>query len=95
MVTIQIIIVKKVRKNRAKEKLQLEQLKKDYTRWKILNVTVGNIIGALNAKGGEVIVQTLVGGYEDVTHTECIVTNVIRYVNNERIRQLVFFTLSQ
>ena len=46
ILSIEIAIVVKIRKNRAQKHLESEKLKKDFRRWKIFNIALGNILAA-------------------------------------------------
>ena len=47
IISIEIAIVLKVKKNRAQQDLESEKLKKDFIRWKIFNVAIGNVFSSL------------------------------------------------
>lgn len=87
MVAINLVIVKKFSKDSSKDELNLEQKRKI---WKIFNIAIGNIQTNLNTRGGEIIIQKLAGDYIDVRHEECILPSGIQYVNNDRLRKLVY-----
>ena len=94
MLAIDIIIIVKGKKNQAKKKLQSEdqseRWKKKCQRWKIFHLATGNLLAALETRGGEDIVVSLVETYVEVLHPQCIVGKGLRYVNNERLRKIVY-----
>lgn len=45
----------------------------------------------LNSRGGEIIVEKLADDYTDVTHENCILPSDVQYVNNDRLRKLIFY----
>lgn len=47
MIAIDIAIIVKVKKSRAKKKLQSEQLKEKCKQWKIFHIATGNLTAAL------------------------------------------------
>jgi hypothetical protein len=89
MIVIDIVIIVKVKKNRAKRKLESAQLKKKCKRWEIFHIATGNLIAALNVKGGQDVLTHLIEDYIEVTHPNCLVGKGLRYVNNERLRKIV------
>lgn len=93
MLTIDIAIIVKVKRNRAKKKLKLEQseqLKKKFKQWKIFHIATGNFIAALQIRGGENILVALVEDYIKVVHPNCIVGKGLLYVNNDRLRKIAY-----
>jgi hypothetical protein len=88
---IDIAIIVKVKKNRAKKKLQSEQLEKKDKPCKILHIAMNTIINARQIRGGSNGVLDLDQNYIEVDSTNCIVGNGLLYVNNHRIRQIVYF----
>jgi hypothetical protein len=88
MIVIDIAIIVKVKKNRAKKKLELEQFKKKCEQWKIFHTATGNNIAALQVRAGENVLVDLVEDYIQVRHPNCLVSKCIRYVNNERLRKI-------
>lgn len=52
--------VVKIRKNRAQQDLESEKLKKDFIRWKIVNVAIGNVFSNIFVRGGNQTVKTII-----------------------------------
>jgi hypothetical protein len=93
MIAINIAIIVKVKKNRAKKKLQSEQFKKKCNQWKIFHTAIGNIIAALQIRARENVFVGLVEDYIEVAHPNYLVGRGIRYVNNERPRKITYSLL--
>lgn len=81
MVTIELAIARKLRKNRS----QNNDKSKQFTKWKIFHFAIGNL------SGGDVITQYLYGEYIDIEHTDCIVKQGVQYLDNPRLRKIVSF----
>lgn len=90
LVAINIVIVQKLNKHSTKEELNLEQEHRRWKAFKIFNIAIGNIQTNLTSRGGETIVEKLANDYIDVTHEDCILPSGVQYVNNDRLRKLVF-----
>jgi hypothetical protein len=90
MIAIDITIIVKVKKNRAKKKLQTQELKKKYNQWKIFHTATGNIRAALQIRAGENVLANIVEDSIEVVHPNCLVGKGIRYVNNERLRKIAY-----
>jgi len=79
MLAIQLIIARKLKKNRS----QNNDKSKQFTKWKIFNFAVGNF------RGGHEITQFLEDYYIDVEHTDCIIKPGVQYLDNPRLRKIV------
>ena len=88
LVAINIALVRKFNKHSATKDSNLEQ---EYKRWRIFNMAIGNIRTPLDTRGGETIIEKLAHDFIDVTHQNCILPSGVRYVNNNRLRKLVFY----
>jgi hypothetical protein len=89
MLAIDIAIIVKVKKNRAKKKLKLKQLKEKCGILKIFHIATGNILAALQIRAGENGFPDLVEGYIEILHPTCIVGKGVRFIDSERLRKIV------
>jgi len=90
MIAIDITIIVRVKKNRAKKKLKSEELKEKCKQWKIFHVATGNLTSALQIRAGENVLVNLAEDYLEVLHPNCQVGKGIRYVNSERLRKIAY-----
>lgn len=96
MLAIDIAIIVQVKKSRAK-KANNENKKELYSQkckqCKIFHLAMNNLLAALEIRGGEDFVKVLgntAENYIEVAYPNCIVGKGLRYVNNHRLRQLVY-----
>ena len=89
IISIEIAIVVRVRKNRAQQDLKLEKLKKDFRRWKIFNVAIENIFTTLFIRGGEDTVKIVYDNFMQVSHENCILPKGLQFLDNEWLRKLL------
>jgi hypothetical protein len=90
MILVDIAIIVKVKRIRAKKKLKLEQFKKQSKQWKIFHTATENNLEALKVRAGQNLLVDLVENYVEVEHLNCVVGQGIRYVNNERLRKIAY-----
>uniref|UniRef100_UPI0030018762 hypothetical protein n=1 Tax=Cocconeiopsis kantsiensis TaxID=3082010 RepID=UPI0030018762 len=94
-----IAFIKKVEKAREQEKRLSEQENKTVKkqggdkretskRWKIFHMAMGNLIPALQIRGGDGFGENY--NYINVINENCGVEKGIRYVNNERISKIAY-----
>lgn len=92
-VIIDLIIILKVKKNRSKKKIAAEQKKyqqRKFWEYKIFHIATGNLLAALQMRGGENIVATIIDNIVEVEMNNCQLGPGLRYINNERLRKLVY-----
>jgi hypothetical protein len=75
---------------RAKEKLQLKELNEKCKRLIIFHAATGNIVAGLQVRSGQNVLAVTVEDYVQVIHPKCLVGKGLRYVNNERLRKIVY-----
>lgn len=95
MLIIDTVLIIKTKKKRKREKAALEKNKKrSYKTLRIWYAATNNLIGLLKLRGGEEFFDDVIleawENYIRVTHPKCNIGNGLRYVNNERLRKLVF-----
>ena len=91
MLAVDIAIIIRVKKKRAKNKVQSEELKRTDKQYKIFHIAMENPIEALQIGCGENILVELVEDYIQVVHTKCVIGKGFRYVNNEKLRKLCHY----
>lgn len=90
VLTVEIAIVLKIRKNRAQKSKGLnENLNEDLRRWKIFHFANRNIFSALFVRGGEEVVKFITDGFIEVTHDSCIIPKGVQFLDNEWLRKLL------
>ena len=89
ILSIEIAIVVKIRKNRAQKHLESEKLKKDFRRWKIFNIALGNIFSSIFVRGEHEEVKIIADGVVEVPHENCIVPKGVQFLDNEWLRNLL------
>jgi len=89
IVSIEIAIVVRIRKNRAQHDIISKKLKKDFIRWKIFNVTIGNVFSSICVRGGEEVVKSIADGFLQVHHEDCLVPKGVQFLDNEWLRKLL------
>ena len=85
MLWIDYLIITKVKKSRDKKNIKRDKLKTKKTKYKQLKIfhfAMNNIVKVLQIRGGEELI--------DVIYPECIVGRGLRYINNNRIRKLIY-----
>ena len=89
IVSIEIAIVVRIRKNRAQQDLESQKLKKDLIRWKIFNVAIGNVFSSICVRGGDEVVKGIADGFLQVHHEECLVPKGVQFLDEEWLRKLL------
>ena len=89
ILSIGIAIIVKIRKNRAQKHLESEKLKKDFMRWKIFNVALGNIFSSIFVRGGHEKVKIIADDFVEVSHENCIVPKGVQFLDNKWLRKLL------
>ena len=89
IVSIEIAIVVRIRKNRAQHDIISKKLKKDFIRWKIFNVAIGNVFSSICVRGGEEVVKIIADGFLQVHHEECLVPKGVQFLDEEWLRKLL------
>jgi len=89
IISIEIAILVKIRKNRAQQDLESEKLKKDFIRWRVLNAAIGNIFSSIFVRGGHETVKIIADGFVQVRHENCIVPKGVQFLDNEWLRKLL------
>nr|WPV76516.1 hypothetical protein [Naviculales sp.] len=83
MLWIDYLIITKIKKSRQKKNCEI---KKNYLtkckQLKIFHLATSNLVNILQIRGGEDLVN--------ITYPDCRVGEGLRYINNDRIRKLVF-----
>jgi hypothetical protein len=100
MIAVDIAIIVIVKKHRAKKQLldvqaqnlkkKTEQIKKTSLQYKIFHIAMGNVLAALMTRGGENVIVNVLENYIEVVHPECVVGKDLRYLNNNRMRRIVY-----
>ena len=85
ILSIEIAIVLKIRKNRAQQDLESEKLEKNFIRWKIFNLALGNIF----VRGGHEKVKIIADGFVEVPHENCLVPKGVQFLDNDWLRKLL------
>ena len=88
VLAISIVIVVKIRKDRAQKDLESEKLKKDFVHWKIFNVAIKNIFGSIFIRGGEGTVKIIDEAFIEVRNENSIVAKGVQFLDNECLRKL-------
>jgi hypothetical protein len=94
IVPIEITIVVRIRKNRAQQDLKSQKLKKDFIRWKIFNVTIGNVFSSICVRGGEEPVKSIADEFMQVHHENCLVPKGVQFLDEEWLRKLLLLNHS-
>jgi len=87
MLAIDIAVIVNVKKNRARKKKQYSQ---KFKQLQIFHIATGNLLAALKVRGREKIFLEAVENYIEVAYPNCIVGKGLRYINNTRLRKLVY-----
>nr|YP_009029040.1 hypothetical protein [Cylindrotheca closterium]AGH28579.1 hypothetical protein [Cylindrotheca closterium] len=87
IISIEIAIVVKIRKNRAQQDLESKKLKKDFVRWKIFNVAIENIFNSIYIRGGHE--TTIIDDFVHVSHENCLVPQGVQFLDNEWLCKLL------
>ena len=95
ILTIEIVIVVKIKNNRAQKDLKSEKLKEDLRRWKIFHFANKNIFSSMFIRGGHEVVQILADGFIEVTHENCIIAKGAQFLDNEWRRKLLIIQHSE
>jgi len=89
ILTVEIIIVVKLRNKRAQKHIKAEKLKKELRRWKIFHLANSNIFNSIFIRGGHELVKILADGFVEVNYENCIIDKGVQFLDNEWLRKLL------
>ena len=89
IITVEIVIVLKLRNNRAQKHIKSKKLKKELRRRKIFHLANSNIFSSIFIRGGHELVEFLADGFIEVNHENCIIDKGVQFLDNEWLRKLL------